>query len=245
MKTIIAILLIALSLLAEIGPEDLTYMTEDYPPNNYVDEYGILQGFAVLLIREIWKEMECPEQKITVYPWARAYLNIQSRPRQVLFTMSHTESRDSLFKWLGPISTSEIVLVGKRSNSGKIAITNLSETSRYKTGVIRSDVGEQMLINKGVSEKNFTKYPDMQSMIISLQKGDIEIICIGIEAFNEIKKTSGQTFYKLFTVEKSLDYIAFSKDVPDSLILKFQKALEAIRPRHLELLDSMNMELNY
>lgn len=245
MKTVIAILLIALPLFAEIGPEDLTYMTEDYPPNNYVDEYGILKGFAVVLMKEIWKEMGCPEQKISVYPWARGYLNIKSRPRQVLFTMSHTPARDSLFKWLGPISTSEIVLVGKKRDAAKISIKNISETAKYKTAVIRSDVGEQVLITKGVSDKNFIQFTDMQSMIIALQKGDVEIVCIGIEAFNEIREAEVNTFYKIITVEKSVDYIAFSKDVPDSLIEEFKSALEAIRPRHLELLDSMNMELNY
>lgn len=243
MKTLFTILMIFLPLRATVGPEDLTYMTEDYPPNNYVDEYGILKGFTVALMKEIWKEMDCPEQKITVYPWARAYQNIQSRPRQVLFTMAHTSSRDTLFKWLGPISTSAIILVGKTTDSNIIKIEDISDVSKHTIGVIRSDVGEQMLISKGVSSKRLTQYTDMQSMIKSLIKEDIKIISIGVEAFNQLKKNQDHMFYNIYTVEKSLDYITFSKDVPDELIQKFREALNRIKPRHMELLDSMNMEL--
>lgn len=71
------------SLWAEIGPEDLTYMTENYPPQNYINEFGLVQGISVTLLKEMWKEMDCPEQEIHVYPWARAYINIQTKKDSV------------------------------------------------------------------------------------------------------------------------------------------------------------------
>lgn len=243
MKFIFITLTLCLALWADIGPEDVTYMTENYPPQNYQNEFGIVKGLSVTLLKEMWKEMGCPEQKIHVYPWARGYLNIKTREKQCLFTMAHTKSRDTLFKWVGPISTSSVLLVGKK-NGAKIVIDSLSQLNAYKVGVIRSDAGEQMLLSKKVSPKIMVKSVDMQGSLSNLLKGEVDLICIGAQAYTKLsEQTSSNVFYNVYTVDKNEDYFAFSKDTPDELIQKFQQALDAIKTKHLQLLDSMGLRL--
>jgi polar amino acid transport system substrate-binding protein len=50
---------------------NLTVLTEDLPPLNYV-KGGVLVGPSIEIVREIQKRVGSHEQ-IEVYPWARAY----------------------------------------------------------------------------------------------------------------------------------------------------------------------------
>jgi polar amino acid transport system substrate-binding protein len=51
--------------------EELTILTENLPPLNYVDD-GILVGPSVETVKEIQRRIGSNKQ-IQVYPWARAY----------------------------------------------------------------------------------------------------------------------------------------------------------------------------
>ncbi len=76
----------------------LKYMTEIYPPFNF-EKNGQLQGVAVDFLKEVWKEIGIPEQKIEILPWARAYNLVQKTPNTVLFSTTRSEARENLFKW--------------------------------------------------------------------------------------------------------------------------------------------------
>jgi len=54
---------------AASGPENLTYLTEDYPPSNYL-ENGVLKGVAVDVLKALWMKMGVKEQPIEVSNWA-------------------------------------------------------------------------------------------------------------------------------------------------------------------------------
>lgn len=244
MRAIFILLLVLISSFAEMGPQNITYMTEHYPPNNYVDEYGTLQGYSVELLKEIWKEMNCPAQNIQVVPWARGYMNIQTNSAQMLFTMVHTKSRDTLFKWVGPLSSSAVILAGKNRGKGLIYLNNLKDLEKYRVGVIRSDVGEQMLLSKSVPGSIMKRSINMREMIGMLNSGEVDLICLGDQSFRNLQKNSaGDAYYFVYTVETIKDYYAFSKDVPDSLIREFQKALDNIQDTQKALLKKWNMRL--
>lgn len=159
--------------------------------------------------------------------------------------MAHTETRDTLFKWVGPISTSSVLLVAKNKHAKKIEIKKLDQLDAYRVGVIRSDAGEQMLLSKKVPSSIMVKSVNLQGIISNLAADRVDVICIGAQAFKKLEEQSpSDTYYEVMTVAKNEDYFAFSKDVPDELIRKFQDALIAIRPRHLKLLDSLGLSLD-
>lgn len=243
MKCFSVLLMMVVLLFADMKPQDITYMTEHYPPNNYVDEYGTLRGFSVDLLKELWKEMECPEQKIHVYPWARGYMNIQSYEKQMLFTMIHTEARDSLFKWVGPVSSFSVILMGKANGADSIVISDLSELSKYKVGVIRSDAGEQILLDKGVSARTMVQSIALQDMMEKLNKGKVDIVCTSDKSLEKLRENSSGNYYKIITIDHINDYFAFSKDIPDALIKEFQTALDAIDTTHKKLMNKWGVTL--
>lgn len=245
MRFLLLLLLTSTLLFAEKGAENLNYMTEDYPPYNYFDEYGILQGSSVEIIKVLWHEMNIPEQTIRLLPWARAYYNIQSQEKQVLFTMSRTEEREDLFKWVGPISSSRHLLVGYAKDAKKIEIKTTKDILKYKIGVVRLDVGEQVLIKHNIPRDNMKEVIKMKDNIASLLNGEVDLISLGEEAFISLKKLDGvgEDIYIAHTMGVSQDYIAFSKDIPDSTIERFRNALDAIEVEHRNILNKYDLKV--
>lgn len=242
---ILFLLILSSSLWAEMTVQDITYMTEHYPPNNFVDEYGTLQGYSVEVLKEMWKKMGCTEQKIAVLPWARGYMKLKSYKGQMLFTMVRTSSRDSLFKWVGPLSSSSVILVGKKNKKGRIYLNNLSELKKYRVGVIRSDAGEQMLLSKNIPSFALHQSLNLTKMIQLLNSNRVDLICLGEQSYRNLRKNAkSDDYYHVYTVETIKDYFAFSRDVPDSLIAEFQAALDSIRDTQKVLLEKWHMNLN-
>jgi polar amino acid transport system substrate-binding protein len=52
---------------------------------------------------------------IKIWPWARGYETALKEKNTVLFSTTRTEARENLFKWVGPIMPSRIVLVAKKT----------------------------------------------------------------------------------------------------------------------------------
>lgn len=242
----ILLLLIPLTISAEVGPEDLNYMTENYPPANFKDQYGLLQGASVDLIRAMWKEMGVEPQKITVYPWARGYNNILTEDNQVLFSMSRTAERDTLFKWVGPIFTSRHIIIGMERDSVKNTIFNSpSELSKHRIGVIRDDIGETTLREIGFPPKQMQLVSQLEQSIELLIEGRVKFIFMSDEALRDLIRQHGyyQKFYVAYTINYRENYIAFSRSTSDALIARFQQALDAIKEEHLKILEKAGMEL--
>ena len=60
-----------------LGGDDLTIITEDYPPLNYVENKE-LKGPAVDIVQAIQDRLGSAD-KINVYPWARAYRFLETK----------------------------------------------------------------------------------------------------------------------------------------------------------------------
>ena len=114
--------LIALSLLLSSGlahgDDALTILKEDYPPLNYVENKE-LKGPSVDIVRAIQEKLGRADKiadKISVYPWARAYRFLETRKNTALFSTARTSSRENQFKWVGPIAEKKIGMYAKRVN---------------------------------------------------------------------------------------------------------------------------------
>lgn len=79
--------------------DSLTIMTEDFPPFNFT-ENGQAAGKTVDLLMKASAAVGNPitKEKISVITWARAYKTVLSEPKHMLFSMTRTAERESLFK---------------------------------------------------------------------------------------------------------------------------------------------------
>ena len=145
------LLLLLWATFAQADPGKLEYLSEISPPFNFSDQQGMPTGLSVELMQLIWKARGVSPQPIRILPWARGYNLLQQKPNVVLFATARTPQREALFKWACPIDHSEFVLLGRKADN--ITLGSEAEISRYKVGVVRSTVSKQLLLERGIDER--------------------------------------------------------------------------------------------
>ncbi len=222
--------------------DNLVFMTEDYPPANFLD-HGVLKGYSVEILKLIWRQLGEKEQVINVYPWARGYYMIQNNSNHMLFTMGRTPDREKLFKWVGPISKSRYVLVGLKKKS--FPLKKLGDAKKYKIGVLRDDVGESELLKSGFDKNSLELVNNLDQSIKMLNDGRVDLICINDRSFfiiAEELKLNSALFTIYLTVFNSRHYYAFNKNTSDKIIRKYQIALDSLNQERLEILKKYGFQ---
>lgn len=210
---------------------ELNYLTEQYPPYNF-EQDGVLQGIAVDLLQAVGKQSKSPIElpDIHLQPWPRAYRTTLIKPNTVLFSTTRTQLREHIFQWAGPISPTRIVVLAKRSRN--IEISQAMSLAQYRIGVIRDDVGEQLLLELGVPRDSMVESSVPDTLADQLTKGRIDLW-----AYEEnvakwwIKKAGYATdeYEVVYVLREGELYFAFNLEVDSALILHFQNALNDLK----------------
>jgi polar amino acid transport system substrate-binding protein len=205
---------------------ELTILTENLPPLNYV-ENGILVGPSVEIVREIQRRVGS-DAPIQVYPWARAYKIALEKENVVLFGTTHTQVRENLFKWVGPLATKRDVLVARKGSG--IRIGSLEEAKNVgRIGTLRDDTRERLLKSKGFT--NLESVSDEQLNAQKLVLGRIDLWAYKVPGVRTVCELAGvdetqlEEVFHLRTIEVS---IAFSKKTSDTIVRKWQDAFDAM-----------------
>lgn len=222
--------LIAISLFfcstSSLTAAELTILTEDLPPLNYLKN-GALVGPSVEIVKEIQKRVGSDEQ-IEVYPWARAYKMALEKENVVLFSTTRSESRENLFKWVGPLATKRDVLVAKKGSGLKI---NTLEDAKMVGGIgtIRDDTKEELLKSLGFT--NLESISDEQLNARKLFLGRIDLWAYKVPGIKTVCELAGVDYNELEIVYhlRKIDLgIAFSIQTPDSIVDKWRNAYDAM-----------------
>lgn len=215
------------------GPQlnQLEYITEDYPPFNYVED-GRLKGIAVELLVAATALAGSPVQvkDIRIQPWARAFHNTLEGPSRVLFSTTRTAARETLFKWVGPIGSNHVVLLAKKSRA--IRIDNLQQLNHYRIGAIRDDVGELFLRDLHLENAIISLGVTANSIAKMLQSDRIDLWAYGESSALQTLTSIGahSDDYHVVYILKTLElYYAFSRDVEDKLVNQLQIAIDQLR----------------
>lgn len=211
--------------------KDLLIITEEYPPFNFKKD-GKLQGISIDLIMSMYEKMglSIGRRDIKLWPWARGYKSALTKKNTCLFSTTRTEERDKLFKWVGPIAPTQIVLVAKKSK--KIKINSLSDVKAYKVGVVRDDVGEQLLTNGGVGGKSIDRTPSLLTNIKKLNAGRLDMISYEENVTSWTIKSAGlnpDDYETVYVLKKSELFFTLHKDTDSAIAQKLQKALDDLK----------------
>ncbi len=174
---------------------DLTFVTEDYPPFNYVDN-GAVTGLMVDIVTAVTRKAGdgISRDSITVLPWSTAYQKALNEPGVVIFSIGKTPEREELFSWVGPVVSSDIALFSSRSRN--ISITDMSELASYTVGTVTDDLAFEYVVHAGVPKDAIITGDDPESLIQYLEDGTIDLF-----AYDKIAAD-----YTLF-LEKRAEYI--------------------------------------
>jgi len=232
---------VSLALSEESATNKILFMTEIYPPANYI-ENGELKGASVEVLKLIWKEMNVKEQEIAVMPWARAYENVLNHKNYALFSMSRSKSREKLFKWVGPIFVSTHVLVGLARNP--LEINNIDDAKKYRIGALINDISETALLDLGFPRENIESLTDISANIQKLMNGRLDLLCQSEESYHDLAEKFGYKLsdFKVYAVVNEMpNYYAFNINTPDEIIEKYQNALNKIDAKRRIIVEKYNM----
>ncbi len=210
----------------------ITWVTEEYPPFNYSQD-GVATGITVDLLLEIWKRagVNKTAKDIKVWPWSRGYEMTKKKTGLCLFGMTVTEPRKDLFKFVSPIPAGAgNVIIAKKSKNMKI--DGVDQLKNYNIGVILKDIGEQLLLDRGINAKDLDHCNTTDCLIKKLEKDRVDAISYSYESTVYHMKQLGidHTQYEIvyFLMEDHIGY-AFHKDTDPAIIETLQKALDEIR----------------
>ncbi|MGD9053075.1 MAG: transporter substrate-binding domain-containing protein [Desulfobacterales bacterium] len=222
------LLLLAASMLLLTGQSvlsaDLTILTENLPPLNYVDN-GVLVGPSVEIVREIQRRVGS-EEEIQVYPWARAYKMALENENVILFGMTYTKVRHDKFKWVGPLATKRDILVAKKDSG--IKIKDLDDAKNVKRiGTLRDDTRGRLLQSQGFT--NLEPVSDEQLNAKKLALGRIDLWAYKIPGLRTVCDLAGvdhTVFEEVYHLREIDLMIAFSKKTPDSIVQMWKTAFD-------------------
>ena len=210
---------------------ELTYLSEEYPPYNFSEE-GLVKGIAVDLL--IAASDEANERvmgsDIALQPWARAYRSTLIKPDTVLFSTTRTELREDLFYWVGPIATTRIVVLAKKVN--QIIINSPSDLAQYRIGVIRDDVGEQLLLEAGVPRDSIMENFHAENIAQQIQKGRIDLWAYEENVAKWWISTAGykaSAYEVVHVLQEGELYYAINKNTEVATVERLQKSIDTIR----------------
>lgn len=230
-KEFLSVLMVLLLLFFSfLSAEDvvLRIITEEYHPLSFTNSDGEVSGLGTDVVREITRRIGHSDN-IQVLPWARAYRMAQTEPDIALFTVTMTEERRPMFKWVGPIGTMRTGFYGRAGSN--VVVNNIEDAKNLRrVGAYRDGFDEQILLKKG-----FTNLDSTGSMVTNINKlmaGRIDVTTatnVTIRGILEETDYKMQDIKDLYTFFVSDFFIAFSLEVPDEVVETWQNALNEMK----------------
>lgn len=212
-------------------PAPLSYLTEAYPPYNYSDD-NILRGIAVDLLVSASQHTRQPVSRgeIRLQPWPRAYRTVLNKANTVLFSTTRTEEREKLFKWAGPIATTRVVLLARKSQ--QIRIESPADLQRYRIGTVPDDIGEQLVLAMGVNATQLKHSSNASALAQQLQAGRIDLWAYEENVahwFLRNAKLNPDDFESVYLLKQGELWYAFNPKVSDTQVSDLQQAIDLLR----------------
>jgi len=128
------------------GNPDVVY--EDNYPYNYLKN-GTLEGITPDLLEMITGQDggSCVPGRIRLVPWAEGYQAALTGNNTMIFAIARIPSRETSFKWAGPIYPYTTVVFA-RPDSG-IIISSPDDLKAYRIGAVADDAAVQQLVDAG------------------------------------------------------------------------------------------------
>lgn len=199
-----------------------------YPPLAFMDEDRI-RGVVPEVVRELQKRVGNSDV-MEATPWLRGYEQTQKLPRHAIFPIVRIPKREKLFKWVGPIFM-EGDYFFKRKGS-PLRINTVEDAKAVRRIAVRKDgYTHQTLEHAGFT--NLDVGPSYESSYRKLEQGRVDLVLMGERTYYHMVKNAGlhpEQFERTdCRFAESGAWIAFSRDVDDAVIARWQHALDELK----------------
>ncbi len=244
MKFAIVVLAMFSSLLSA---ETLQFVAEDLPPYHFYDEKGQPQGALVEVVKALAQEANV-EYDIALYPFARAYKRLQTKPNVLMFSLLRSPGRENEFLWLGKTFHNTAYLVSLRNR--ELQLTNLEQAKQYSVGTIRGYYSETYLCDDGFREgSNLSLSVNYQNLWQMLFNHRIDFVLTNTLSMTTELNELGLDVSNVKSVLELQDFpselnLAANLELDPSIALVLQQSLDAIKANgeYQRILSHWNLE---
>lgn len=198
-------------------------VTEEYPPFNIVDhKNGEISGLSTEKVLEVMRRAG-EKYTLAAYPWTRAVQMAQNGPDTCVYSTSRTPARETLYKWVGPLSKQNWVIFARADDTRNPK--TLEDLRPYVIGAYRSDAIAEFLSLKGyVTDLASTDADNPRKML----HGRFDFWAAGELLGLETLKQQGlnKLIVQLFTFNQTDLYLACNKNLPQAKIDSFNQILK-------------------
>ncbi len=216
---------------ADIFAEEITVVTEEWPPYNY-EENGQVTGLSTEIVRATLAQAKV-KGNFGIYPWGRAYDMALNEKNVLIYTITRNEEREKLFHWIGPVASRELYL-WKLKKRTDIVISSIEYAKKFVVGSEINDAATEMFTAYGFKE-------DLNLEIVPANEHNYRKLFEGrIDLFNGVSSSVAFQFKRLglpfdqiepafLLVKADTYYMAFGKKTSDDLVGRIREAFETLR----------------
>ena len=206
----------------------LEMITEHSPPAEFLDETGEVSGVTVDLLSLIMQRLD-EQGTFIIMPWSRGLLHAQTHNNVVLFETVRTEKREELFKWVGPLKRYDIHFYARDnrpdSDFSEEHLSRKNIACSYRNSAIVEDIKRL-----GFSENvNLILTSNSGECIDMLRLGRVDLITLSDLMVDDViddLRLQQIAIKPVLYIKESQRYLAFSKDISNERVARWQRALE-------------------
>lgn len=250
-KSIYAACIIFIIVLPKFGiaqDTSLPIFTEQFPPYSFV-ENGQVTGINIQFLQEVCEHagIDC---SFTLLPWKRAMRKTSVTMPSGLVSTARTNTRENLFKWVGPLS-SGTNCVYRLASANNIVITDKYSLKNYKLGVSNDSVYMGLLHTLGFKENvNMFAYPGKFGLLKPFAFKRIDLLIGSANSIHQQLSHVDLTVQDIVPVfilrsESSVgNYLAMHPNTPEDLVARLQHGVNTLKEsRRLDEIEHQFLKL--
>lgn len=204
-------------------------LTQNFPPytmaadgKNFAREAEI-SGIDTEVVQEMFKRAKITYALSLRFPWSRLQEMAEQQSGFGVFSLSRTTERESKFKWVGPLSGMDLVLLKKQGSA--IKVTDLDKAKSFSIASKKGSVASEYLIKRG-----FTVQDSLSDNPKKLRDGKMDLWATSNPSgIYEAHKAGVDKPDVALTFEHAELYLALNKTTPDDVVAKLQSALDSMK----------------
>ena len=203
--------------------ERLVLTTEENPPYNFVED-GAIVGIGADAAREALSRAQIAYE-FALLPWSRAYERALAEPDVCVFSINRTPARESLFQWIGPISSGGWALFA--AQDAPIEALNEEDAKRFRIGVTRNTAIHHFLIERGF--ENLEPVESTRINMLKLDRGRIDLAAGGLltAPFNAAREGASMP-KRVLMLRRSTLFIGCNQGSDPDLVARLDAAMGAM-----------------
>lgn len=212
----------------------LTVVTEEWPPYNFLNSEGVIDGSATKKVKAILADANI-DYHMELLAWNRAYKKTRDNKNVLLYSIYRSEKRLKDFNWICPLIQTSAVNFYTLASRTDMKITKVEDAKKYVLGVIGSGWTYDHLVHNGFSrDKNLDVGSSEFSNVRKLMKGRIDIVVQQEDlirsklAEENLPLNALKVVYTLSPAANQIGCMVMSKDTPKSLVDKIRKSLNNV-----------------